>query len=187
MANPRLAGRYAKSLLELSIEQNKLEAVYKDIQYLHALCLSNRDFVDVLKSPIIPSDKKEKILETVTSSTISELTQLFLKLLIRKTREYSLPEVVSAFKDQYNSLNGIHRLKITTAVPVSTDMHQAIVEKVKANTGIQKVELETAVNDALVGGFTLQLGDTFLDASIQRDLNDIHKQFRDNQYVHSIR
>jgi F-type H+-transporting ATPase subunit delta len=187
MANPRLAGRYAKSLLELSIEQNQLEAVYKDMQYLHALCVSNRDFVDVLKSPIIPSDKKEKILETVTASSTGNLTQLFLKLLIRKTREYSLPEVVSAFMDQYNTLNGIHRLKITTAVPVSADMHQAIVEKVKANTGIQKVELETAVNEALVGGFTLQLGDTFLDASIKRDLNDIHKQFRDNQYVHSIR
>lgn len=96
MTNPRLAGRYAKSLIDLAIEQNQVDAVYADIKFLQAICNSNQDFVNVLKSPVIKSDIKEKIIEAVTNNNITKTTALFLKLLITKAREYSLPEIVKA-------------------------------------------------------------------------------------------
>ena len=57
MNNPRLAGRYAKSLLDLAVENNELEKVYADIKYIKFLCRQNPDFVSVLKSPIIKGEK----------------------------------------------------------------------------------------------------------------------------------
>ena len=51
MTNPRLAGRYAKSLIDLSIEKNQLEIIYNDIKFLQSLCKQNPDFVNMLKSP----------------------------------------------------------------------------------------------------------------------------------------
>ena len=187
MSNPRLAGRYAKSLLDLSIEQKQLETVYADIKFLQSLCRVNPDFVTMLKSPVIGSDKKEKIIEAVTSSKVSVLTASFLKLLINKTREYSLPEIVKAFIGQYNKMNDIHQIKITTAVPMSESLQNKIVDKIKSGTPYKNIELETEVKDELIGGFTLEMGDTLIDASILRDLNDVKKQFRDNQYIHNIR
>lgn len=56
MNNPRLAGRYAKSIVDLSIEQNQLEAVYADMKFIKTICKSNPDFVAVLRSPIIKGD-----------------------------------------------------------------------------------------------------------------------------------
>ena len=76
MANPRLAGRYAKSLLDLATEQNQVDAVYADIKFLQALCNSNQDFVNVLKSPVIKSDIKEKIIVSVTENKVSKTTAL---------------------------------------------------------------------------------------------------------------
>lgn len=186
MSNPRLAGRYAKSLLDLSIEQNQLEKVYTDIKLLQSICRSNADFVTMLKSPIIASDKKEKIIEAVTSGKVSNLTASFLKLLINKTREYSLPEIVKAFISQYNKMNDIHQVKLTTAVAVSDGVKNAIVEKIKSSTPFKKIELETEVKDELIGGFTLEMGDTLIDASILRDLNDVKHQFKNNEYLHNI-
>ena len=61
--NPRLAGRYAKSIFDLAIEKGELEKVYEDMILLNAICRKSRDFVGILHSPIIPTDKKEKILE----------------------------------------------------------------------------------------------------------------------------
>lgn len=187
MTNPRLAGRYAKSLIDLAIEQNQVDAVYADIKFLQAICNSNQDFVNVLKSPVIKSDVKEKIIESVTQNNVTKTTGLFLKLLITKAREYSLPEIVKAFIDQYNSINNIHQVKLTTAVSISNDLEQSIVNKIKSITQIEKIELETAVEDNLIGGFTLQMGDTFIDASILRDLNDVKKQFKNNEYVHALK
>ena len=53
MPNPRLATRYAKSLIDLAVEKGQLEKVFADMQWLNAVCKSNRDFVNLLRSPII--------------------------------------------------------------------------------------------------------------------------------------
>ena len=62
MQNPRLATRYAKSILDLAIEQNQLEAVYGDMKHIIGICKTNPDFVAMLKSPIIKGDKKDKMI-----------------------------------------------------------------------------------------------------------------------------
>jgi len=77
MSNPRLAGRYAKSLLDLSIEQNQLDVVFQDIKMLEAICRSNPDFVAMLKSPVIKADKKEKIIEAVIYNKVCAITVSF--------------------------------------------------------------------------------------------------------------
>ncbi len=187
MNNPRLAGRYAKSLINLSVEQQNLDTVYADMKFLQSVCKSNKDFVAILKSPVIQSDKKEKIIESITSSRVTNLTTLFIRLLIRKTREMNLPEIAEAFISQYNSIKNIHKVKITTAVPMGSSLHDAIVDKVKSSSSMQNIELETAVEDELIGGFKLEMGDLLVDATILRDLNDVKKQFLSNEYIHKIR
>jgi F-type H+-transporting ATPase subunit delta len=108
-------------------------------------------------------------------------------LLINKSREYSLPEIVKAFIDQYNKINDIHPVKLTTAVPVTDQVKNAILDKIRSTTSMQKIELETVVKDELIGGFTLEVGDSFVDASILRDLNDVKKQFLNNDFIQSMR
>lgn len=187
MNNPRLAGRYAKSLLDLAIEQNKLEAVYADIKLLRAICKGNPDFVSVLRSPVIKADKKENIISTIINGRVSGLTSSFIQLLVRKARESNLPEIITAFIEQYNKLKDIHHVKITSAVPLSTEAEQTILDKVRSNTSIQNIELETIVEDALIGGFKLEVGGVLIDASVLRDLNDVKKQFRNNEYIQQLR
>src|SRR5690606_10212537 len=100
MLNPRLATRYAKSLIDLSIERGELEKVYHDMMFLQAVSKSNRDFVAILKSPVIASGKKLSIVESVTNGRISELTASFNRLLIKKGREANLPEIAKTFIEQ---------------------------------------------------------------------------------------
>lgn len=186
MTNPRLATRYAKSLLDLAVEQDQLPAVYADIKMLKGLMRSNPDFVALLRSPVIATDKKDKIIDAVISSRVCKLTMLFAKLLTAKTRESNLPEIVTAFINQYNTLKQIQTVKLTTATPVSGEVKNIILEKLKGSIK-GSVELETAVKEELIGGFKLEIGDTLVDATILRDLNDVRKQFLNNEYIHSLR
>jgi len=187
MDNPRLAGRYAKSLIGLSIEQNQLEAVCNDIRLLKSICKSNPDFVAMLRSPIISADKKAKIITAVIGDKIGVLSNAFIQLLVTKGRESNLPEITTAFVEQYNSLKNIHQVKLTTAVPVSDEIKKSIVAKVSTMPGIGSVELETAINEELIGGFVLETDNNLVDASILRDLNDVKKQFKNNEYIHRLR
>jgi F-type H+-transporting ATPase subunit delta len=187
MHSPRLAGRYAKSLLTLAIERNQLEAAYKDMEYLQAVSNSNKDFVTVLKSPVISPDKKQLIIKSVTDGKISELTSSFISLLIRKGREINLPEIADTFISQYKEVKEIHIAKLTTATPVSEEVKQEIVDQVKRQLNITNIELISEVDENLLGGFVLQIGDKLVDASIAYDLNIIRKQFLNNDFIYKVR
>ncbi len=187
MPNPRLATRYAKSLIGLAQERGELETVYQDMLFLQAICKSNKDFVNLLRSPVIQAAKKEAILTAITKGRISTLTAAFTKLLTDKGREEDLPEIIGAFITQYNTIEGIQKIKLTTAVPVSDEIKDDIVNKVKASTGFDKVEVESVVNENLIGGFVLEYNNNLVDASVLRDLKDIKKQFQQNVYIHNIR
>ena len=187
MLNPRLAGRYAKSLIDLATERNELEAVYNDMQYLNAVCKASRPFVALLKSPVIPIDKKSSAVTAVTTGKIGILTATFIQLLINKNREFYLPEIVDAFIDQYNLIKGINKIKLTTATPLSEEVKNEIVNKIKAQTPIEKIELETVINEDLIGGFVLEYNNNLVDASIQRELRDLKSQFDKNVFVQQIR
>lgn len=187
MPNPRLAGRYAKSLIDLAVEKGQLDAVYKDMVLLNDMCKNNRELVTVLKSPVIKPEKKEKILEAITKDKISVITATFNKLLTAKGREFYLPEIITAFIQQYKVHEGIYIVKLTTAMPVSEELKNAIVSKIKADTKMQRVELLTEVKEDIIGGFILEVGDEMVDASVAYDLNNVRKQFANNDYIYRIR
>jgi len=71
MNNPRLAHRYAKSLIDIGTELNQLDAVRDDILFLKSVVDNSREFVLMLNSPIINPDKKYKVINAITNGKIS--------------------------------------------------------------------------------------------------------------------
>ena len=187
MNNPRLAQRYAKSLIDIATEYNKLEEVHNDVVFLKSVIDKNRDFVLMLESPIINTDKKYKIISAITTGRISTITESFLKLICNKGREANLPGVIRSFIEQYNTIIGLHNAKLTTATPISQELVNSFVSKIKASTSYDNVHLETVVDDKIIGGFVLQMEGKLIDNSILRSLHDVHKQFDNNDYLHKLR
>jgi F-type H+-transporting ATPase subunit delta len=187
MQNPRLGTRYAKSLIDLASERGQLETAYADMLYLQDVTKQSRDFLNLLRSPVVKGDTKLKIVTAVTAGKISDLTAAFIKLLINKGRESNLPEVTTAFIEQYKKAKDIHTVKLTTAMPISDAVKNAIVAQVKNTSDIKNIELETEVNPDIIGGFVLQTGDKMVDASIAYDLREISKQFENNDFIYKVR
>lgn len=187
MQNPRLAARYSKSLLDLCVEQNQVDAVLADIKLIDSVCLASKDFSNMLRSPIIKADKKLTIIEAVLGNRLSAITKGFIKLLVNKGREANLPEMVHAFIGQYKELKNIKTVKITTASPINDAVKNKILSNATAMVSNSQVDLVEAVDADLIGGFVLEMDDKLFDASIRRDLNDVHAQFTKNIYVSQIR
>jgi F-type H+-transporting ATPase subunit delta len=187
MQNPRLAHRYAKSLIDIAIEKNQLENVYTDMKYMHALCSQSKDFSNLLKSPIIKAGKKDTIINAVIEGKVNDITKLFTKLLVTKGRESSLPEIANAFIEEYNAMKGIHKVSLTTAIEISEATKNAIEQRIKRERNIEHIELTTIVNKDIIGGFILEFDNNLVDASIVRDLRDVKKQFAQNIFIPNIR
>ncbi|MBU6157689.1 MAG: ATP synthase F1 subunit delta [Bacteroidetes bacterium] len=186
MQNPRLAGRYAKSLIDLSREKNQLDLIYGDIVQLQKLCKESRELLNLLRSPIIKADKKNAILKEALIGKLNPLTAAFVQLMVSKGRESALPDIAEAFIEQYNKINGIQKVRLITATPVSEDLKSAITQQLKSANSFDKIDLETSVNELLIGGFQLEFDGKQVDASIARDLRDIKKQFQQNIYISTI-
>jgi F-type H+-transporting ATPase subunit delta len=186
MPNSRLAGRYAKSVLDLANEQGQLEAMYADMKYIQAACNASSEFVNMLRSPIIKADQKNSILSAVLKNNVGVLSNAFIVLLVKKGRESDLHEIANTFIEQYNSMKGIHQVTLTTAVEISAEVKNSIEQKVKSDNSFTSVELTTKTDESLIGGFVLEFNNNLLDASISRDLKDIKKQFLQNEFVAKI-
>jgi len=186
MQNLRVTGRYAKSLIDLALEQNSLERVQQDVLFLQQVCRVSPDFVNVLRSPVINAGKKLKILEQVGGKQLGPLVTAFNALLVRKGREGELPGIIDAFLEQYNHIKGIHIVRLTTAAVIGEDVQGSLRSKIQKEASMDNVVLETVVDESLIGGFTLEFDGKMVDASIARELRDIQKQFTQNAYTQKI-
>jgi F-type H+-transporting ATPase subunit delta len=187
MRNPGLSSRYAKSLVDLAIQLDRLEKIYQDTLLLQSLFRQNKSLISLLDNPVITAQKKEQIITEILTGKVDDITARFCQLLIRKGRETFLPQVMDAFVLQYRKIRKISLVSLTTAIPLEPYEQEAIVRKVREGMPDQQIALEAHVDPSLIGGFVLETGDRLVDASIRHGLNEIRKQFLDNSYVHKLR
>lgn len=186
MQNPRLASRYAKSLIDLAVEKNSIDQVLADMQLLESICHQSKDFEVMLKSPVIKGDKKLAVILSVVKDNLNPLTKGFITLLVNKGREVNLAEIVTAYIEQYKKLKNIRTVQLTTATVISEQMRGAILNKVSTNLQGQTVELKSKVDESLIGGFVLEVGDKLIDASVKNKLAQFKKRIVDTSYVSSL-
>lgn len=177
-----VASRYAKSLIDLAVETKQLEEVANDMRLIKQVCKENREFVILLESPVVKTDKKMAIFKSVFEGKISVTTSTFLDLIARKRREGYIDDIAYAFDEQYKTFKNITTAVVTTAVSLDAATKAKIVEIVKKNvTG--EVQLIEKIDKTLIGGFILTVGDKQVDTTIKRKLNDLRKNFSTNLYV----
>ena len=175
MRSHRTATRYAKSLIELAKEQKVLDEVYGDMQLFSAVVEQNRVFAVMLKNPIVNHDKKRNILRALFATRMNKLTILAFDLITKKNRESILAEISTEFQVQYNAFKGLQVADITTTIDLDDELRKKFNQLVEEISG-KKANLNEIIDDAIVGGFVLNVGDKRLDQSIKTQLNNIKRE-----------
>ena len=187
MTNPRLADRYAKSLIDIAIERGQLEEVYEDAKGIIEICRKSREFDVMLKSPIIKGDRKAEVINALSKGKMTDISRLFLNLLVNKGREYFLRDIMEAYCDRYDIVKGISRINLTTAVPVSPEIEKIIVKKLEDETKLTNITLKTKVDQSLIGGFIMEYNNNLVDRSIKRFLKEVKILYARNEFIFNIR
>ncbi|MCU0423188.1 MAG: ATP synthase F1 subunit delta [Bacteroidia bacterium] len=181
MSEHRVASRYAKSLIDLAIEKNIVDAVLADMNTFLAVAHNNSDFASMLKSPVIGGDKKNAVITGIFSKYCQVLTMDFFKIIIRKGREKYLEAIAKNYIEQYNKLNNIIKASIKTAVPVGEQLLNEVKQFLEAQTG-KKVQLSSTVDAKLIGGIMVMVEDKLFDATIAGKLDKLKHELI-NSYI----
>jgi F-type H+-transporting ATPase subunit delta len=175
MKTSRAASRYAKALIDLAIERKELETVKNDVLVAKTAIDSSRDLKLFLASPVVKPKVKQSILNEIFSDHLSELTMHFVLLITRHGREQALPAILNAFMDQYRQHKNIVEATVITSVEVSNKTINTIKERLAEALG-KDVDMNTAVDDKLVGGFIVETNNYRMDASIAGSMRKLKRE-----------
>jgi F-type H+-transporting ATPase subunit delta len=174
MNSTKAASRYAKALLELAIEQGNLDKVAADMAYMHKVCTEEKDFVILLNSPIIKSDKKISIFQSIFGD-FDRLSSMFIELIAKNRREYMLGEIASSFGAQLKAHKGIVPVTLISAKSLNAKTKDVIMEKISASVK-GKLEVTEVIDESLIGGFVVRMDDKQIDASISTQFKNLKQR-----------
>lgn len=182
MIDSTVAHRYAKSLIDLALEQGSLEKAKEEMEFVLNTIRSSKDLQLMLKNPIVKSDKKVAILNQIFEGKVGKVFTTFITLMAKKKREMYLESIAAAFIQQYKDHKNIITAVITTANGLDENLRKKVMQVVKDSVN-SEVELVEKVNKDLIGGFVLRVGDKQVDASISRKLKNLNRTFNENPYI----
>lgn len=182
MSYTKITIRYAAAFFDLAEEKGVVENAYEDMMLLGRICASNHDFVRMLQNPVINADKKNKVITHIFGASVNKISLSFMSLMIRKRRERYLPSIAEAFADLYKASKGIKTAFVTSAIELNTTEKAGVLEILSKLTD-KKIDLVEITNEALLGGFVLNLDDFQVDQSVSTKVKKLKKDFEKNLFI----
>ncbi|GAA4233847.1 ATP synthase F1 subunit delta [Postechiella marina] len=175
MAGARAAIRYAKAVLSLASDQKAADVVNTDMKLVADTIQASKELSEVLKSPVVSSTIKKSVVLEVFKN-LNKTTLNLVDTLISNNRIDILGDVAVKYNQLFDESKGIELATVTTAVALTDALKSKVLAKAKALTG-KDVEVENIVDESIIGGFILRVGDVQYNASIANQLNKLKQEF----------
>ncbi|NOR86965.1 MAG: ATP synthase F1 subunit delta [Bacteroidales bacterium] len=185
MNQSRLANRYAKALFELALEQKNLEAVGESMLLISQTIRENTELAQMLKSPIVKLEKKEKVMQRLFAKDTDPMSLKFMMLVAKKSREEYLAYFANEFTEIYKDYQGLVDAWVTSSSNIEKEVRDQLLILLNKISG-KTVLLKESVNSDLIGGFIVKIGDYQYDASTKTLLRRLKDDFSKNLFVPQI-
>ena len=161
-----------------SIDQGNLDILFEEILSLSNTLKESEELKDFISNPTIPKDLKKSLLNDITGNSLPNISILF-NILSSNNRIDLILSVCSAFVKLYYDYKNIVEVTVTTPIEISEEVESTIKKYISSiKTG--EIKLTKKKDESLIAGFTLDIDNTRLDASIKKRLNMMKKQLKTN-------
>ena len=182
MSYSKITVRYAQALFDLALERKILEKVYLDMKLIDEVCHENRELTNMLYSPIINVDKKQRIIKAIFADKIDKLSLSFLMILAKKRREQFIDGIASVFTELYKDYIGVITAHITSAVKLGVEEKKQVTAVLTKITD-KEIELVEEVKKDLLGGFIINMDNYQVDQSLSTKIKELKKEFEKNPFI----
>lgn len=175
--NSKVIGRYSQALFDAAEKAKLLKPVSGDSEGLISLIKSDEAFRLYLNSPVIKIDKKKRIAKALFEKRVNKLIMNFILLLIDRGREYLLSDILKDFLVRKDDHDGIIRPVYKGTYELDSTEKQKLINVLEKYSGL-KCQPWYAIEENLIGGSTIQVGDTIIDNSIKRQLELLREKLK---------
>jgi F-type H+-transporting ATPase subunit delta len=177
MAEPvTIARPYAEAAFGLAREKNALP-VWAEMLQLADNVTRDLRLRAALESPRLTAGDKEALVLSICGDGLDREGRNFVRVLIAAERIALLPEIRALFESLKDEADGVARAHIASAFPV-TDAELASLKAMLEKRFGKKIEATVSVDDELIGGARITVGDTVIDASVQGELQAMATHLR---------
>jgi F-type H+-transporting ATPase subunit delta len=162
------ARRYAEAAFEIGRSDRTLDAWERDLAQLGEL-LANDELRRLLEHPAIPFARKEQVMTRLAGDGVSREALALVMLMVRRGRPGAVGRMIEHFGELLRRERGITLAEVRTALPLDDEQRRAVAERLTELTG-EQVEMNETVDESLIGGIAVRIGDRLYDASVRSRL-----------------
>jgi F-type H+-transporting ATPase subunit delta len=170
---------YAKALLGAAAKAGLTEQVLAELDSFVVDVLERMPKLEAtLASPNVPPEAKVRLLDRAFADSMSPVLLKFLKVASKHRRLDSLHAIHRAVHDLYNEATGRVDVFVRTAEPLTDEMRGDLAARLEAQLG-RRVNLRATLDEGLIGGIVIRVGDTVYDGSVAQQLRRLRDETLD--------
>ena len=174
-----IAERYATAIFEISKESNSLTSLEQNITDLATALDDSTDLRDVISSPVLTrADQGAAIAAVGKSMNLDAVLQNGLGLMAEKRRLFVLPQLLAQLRNMIAEDKGEVTAEVTSAKALTKEQSDKLAKSLKANVG-KDVNIQTTVDESLIGGLVVKVGSKMIDTSIRSKLNSLQNAMKE--------
>ncbi|MDM1554783.1 ATP synthase F1 subunit delta [Chryseobacterium indologenes] len=179
MLTSKVAKRYAQGLLDFTNESGQTAAVFSEMKDVVKIMIESKDLNKFFLTPYIDAKKKIEVANEIFKG-LSASSQNLIRLVIKHGRENQLKNIAQEFINKVEDINGVQRVTLTTATQLSKENIDQILRSSNLVNTNSNFDLKVNINQDILGGYILRVGDQQVDASVKTKLNQVKKDFQLN-------
>ena len=179
MLNLQLARKYSKAMFELAQEEGKLVPYGKELASVKKDLGSAPQLKGYLANPQIQRQDKKELLKKLFEGELSKTVLNFLYLLVDKRRIELFDAIEDIYRSLSNEARGIVVADVTSAGELTSSQQEKLRQKLASVTG-KEVTLRTHLDESLIGGVVVRIGDKRIDGSVRGRLQEMTAQLLAN-------
>ena len=173
----RAARRYAGALFNIAVERNEADDVARNLADVTAVTSQSPELMSVLHHPRVTRERKKEILAQVFHNQVRPDFEHLLLMLVEKDRASIIPNVATEFARMLDEHRKEVDAQAVSAVPLTDEQKARLEAQLLAATGY-KVRLQTRVDESILGGLIVRVGDKLIDASVASQLSQIRNKLK---------
>ncbi len=166
------ARRYAEALYQIALSEKAVDDFAASFQRLRQAL--GGDILRALRNPGVPLRSRRAAIDAATADEPKAIRSL-LDLLLERERIALFPQIALSYAELVEQRAGIVKAKITTAKELSASEREDLVLRLERSSGT-KIRATFAVDESLIGGAKVQLGDRLIDSSLRAQLEELRRE-----------
>lgn len=177
-----LAQTYARAICQIAQEKDLLGTVEEELKMVETVIAGNDDLKNLMYHPRIPAEAKKEAVNTIFKDELTQIVLNFLMFLIDKRREIALAAIIKEYIDLANEIRNIITVEVTVARELTAVQKKALSDKLEKIT-CKNVSMTIKVDEKIIGGVIIRLGDKLIDGSVNRQLRALKSSLLSERLV----